>query len=205
MHQDEFKGHCLLFSVGEWQENDGQLKVQWGSQCYCNYSIFIGVALFVTSAIQIYRLSVMLYKGLDSSFLSAFIDVVISLILSGATIIDALMITLGFMTWCDNMTQRFPSCEIAAGQDIDKQDQIDTSNFYVELGVAQFGIWGSFAIWVGLSVFALLKMCRYHQLENMKVSMYRERRRLIDENSESPGSSLGRESTHTQATTASNE
>lgn len=37
------------------------------------------------------------------------------------------------------------------------------------------------ACWVGLTVFALLKLCRYHQLENMRVSMFRERQRLINE------------------------
>lgn len=68
------------------------------------------------------------------------------------------------------------------------------------MGTAQFGVWGSFATWVGLSVCALLKLCRYHQLENIRVSMYRERQRLINENADSPGSSLGRESTNTQST-----
>ena len=28
MHQDQFKGRCLLFSTGLWQEEDGQFKVQ---------------------------------------------------------------------------------------------------------------------------------------------------------------------------------
>lgn len=67
----------------------------------------------------------------------------------------------------------------------------------------QFGVWGSFASWVGLCVFALLKLCRYHQLENIRVSMYRERQKLINENAESPGSSLGRESTTSQTQTQS--
>lgn len=142
-----------------------------------------------------------LYKGIDSSFLSAFIDVVSSMILCGMTIMAALMITLGFMVWCQNMTERFPSCELAAGQAIDEADGINTTRFYIQLGTAQFGIWGSFATWVGLSVFALLKLCRYHQLENLRVSMYRERQRLINENAESPGSSLGRESTNTAEST----
>lgn len=31
----------------------------------------------------------------------------------------------------------FFSCEVAAGNAIDKQDGIDTSNFYIELGTAQ--------------------------------------------------------------------
>ena len=32
MHQDQFKGHCLLFSTGVWQEKDGQLLVSWANQ-----------------------------------------------------------------------------------------------------------------------------------------------------------------------------
>ncbi|XP_045483127.1 transmembrane protein 179 [Harmonia axyridis] len=201
-HQDEFRGHCLLFSTGEWQESDGQLKVNWASQGYCNYTIFVGVVLCLVSLIQIYRLSVFLHKGTDSSFLSAFIDVLSGILLCAMTIIAALMITLGFMTWCQNITQRFSSCELAAGQDIDKKDEINTTHFYIELGTAQFGVWGSFAVWVGLSVFALIKLCRYHQIENIRVSMYRERQKLINENAESPGSSLGRESNISQSTTA---
>ncbi|XP_076267257.1 transmembrane protein 179 [Rhynchophorus ferrugineus] len=200
LQQDDFKGHCLLFSTGVWQETDGQLDVHWASQGYCNYTIFVGVMLCLVAVIQIYRLSVFLYKGTDSSFLSAFIDVISGIFLSAMTIIAACMITFGFMAWCENMTQRFPSCEFAAGQDIDHKDNINTKNFYIELGTAQFGIWGSFATWVGLSVCALLKLLKYHQLENIRVSMFRERQRLINEKADSPCSSLGRESSSTQST-----
>ncbi|XP_077285087.1 transmembrane protein 179 [Arctopsyche grandis] len=192
LHQDEFRGHCLLFSMGMWQETDGQFTVTWASQAYCNYTIFVGLMLFLVSSVQIYRLSMYMYRHIDSSFLSAFIDVVSSIILCGFILIAAIMITLGFMTWCQNMTERFPSCEVAAGQDIDKVDRIDTTGFYIELGTAQFGAWGSFATWVGLSVFALLKLCRYHQMENVRVSMYRERQRLINEGG-SPSGSLQRD------------
>ncbi|XP_076284587.1 transmembrane protein 179 [Lasioglossum baleicum] len=180
LHQDEFRGHCLLFSTGTWQESDGQFVVNWASHAYCHYTIFVGLFLLLTSAIQIYRLSVLMYRGEDSSFLSAFIDVVSSIVLTTVTLIAAIIVTLGFMTWCQNMTKRFPSCELAAGNDIDKADGIDTSGFHIELGAAQFGTWTSLSIWVGLSVFAVLKLLRYHQLENMKVSMYRERQRLIE-------------------------
>lgn len=180
LHQDEFRGHCLLFSTGTWQESDGQFVVNWAPQAYCNYTIFVGLMLLITSAIQIYRLSVFMYRGEDSSFLSAFIDVVSSILLTTITLVAAIIITLGFMTWCQCMTKRFPSCELAAGNDIDKADGIDTSGFHIELGAAQFGTWTSLSIWVGLSVFAVLKLLRYHQLENMKVSMYRERQRLIE-------------------------
>ena len=180
LHQDEFRGHCLLFSTGTWQETDGQFVVNWASQAYCNYTIFIGLMLLLTSTVQIYRLSLLMYRGEDSSFLSAFIDVVSSILLTTITLVAAIIVTLGFMTWCQCMTKRFPSCELAAGNDIDKADGIDTSGFHIELGAAQFGTWTSLSIWVGLSVFAVLKLLRYHQLENMKVSMYRERQRLIE-------------------------
>lgn len=55
------------------------------------------------------------------------------------------------------------------------------------MGTAQFGAWASWACWVGLTVFAVLKLCRYHQLENMRVSMYRERQRLINGSNSSAG------------------
>lgn len=180
LHQDEFRGHCLLFSTGTWQESDGQFVVNWASRAYCNYTLFVGLALLLTAAVQIYRLSVLMYRGEDSSFLSAFVDVVGSIFLTTITLVAAIIVTLGFMTWCQCMTKRFPSCELAAGNDIDKADGIDTSGFHIELGAAQFGTWSSLSIWVGLSVFAVLKLLRYHQLENMKVSMYRERQRLIE-------------------------
>ncbi|XP_033216643.1 transmembrane protein 179 [Belonocnema kinseyi] len=180
LHQNEFRGHCLLFSTGVWQESDGQFVAQWASQIYCNYTVFVGLVLFLASAIQIYRLSMYMKRGEDSSFLSAFVDVVSSIFLTAIALIAAVLITLGFMTWCQCMTKRFPSCELAAGNDIDRADGIDTSGFHIELGAAQFGAWSSLSIWVGLSVFAVLKLLRYHQLENMKVSMFRERQKLIE-------------------------
>ena len=36
-----FTGRCLLFSTGQWQEMDGQFVVQWASQAYCNFTIFV--------------------------------------------------------------------------------------------------------------------------------------------------------------------
>lgn len=181
MHQNEFKGKCLLFSHGTWQENDGQLLVSWASRVYCDYVIVVAVFMFLVCCVQIYRLSVFMYKGVDSSFLSAFFDAVCCMVLCSQTLCAAVMVTLGFMTWCQNIVERFPSCEDAAGQDIDKKDNISTAGFYIEIGTAQFGAWASFATWVGLAVFSTLKVCRYHQLENIQVSMYRERQRLVNE------------------------
>ncbi|XP_013190948.1 transmembrane protein 179 [Amyelois transitella] len=186
MHQDEFSGHCLLFSGGTWGPDDGQLQVSWASKAYCNYVIVVGVLMFIVSCVQIYRLSLFMYKGIDSSFLSAFLEAVGCMLICGFAVSAAVIVTLGFMTWCNTIVQRFPSCEDAAGQDIDKKDNIATKGFYVQIGSTQFGAWGAFATWVGLAVFSLLKVCRYHQLQNIQVSMYRERQRLVNENESPP-------------------
>ena len=69
----------MLFTTGEWREKDGQFVVDWASQAYCNFTIFVGVVMFVISATQIYRISMFLYKNKDSSFFSAFVDVISSI------------------------------------------------------------------------------------------------------------------------------
>lgn len=182
VHAYSFNGHCLLFATGTWQEKDGLFDVRWASKAYCDYAAFVGVEIFIVSGLQIYRLAMLVYNELESSFLALFFDVVFSVSLCAMTVIAAIIITLGFMTWCGDMTERFPSCEVADGQNITNVElDITTSGFYIEMGTAQFGAWASFATWVGLSVFALLKLINNHQLRNMKVSMYIERQRLVNE------------------------
>lgn len=181
MHQDNFKGHCLLFTTGEWRERDGQFVVDWASQAYCNFTIFVGVVMFVISATQIYRISLFLYKNKDSSFFSAFMDVISSIFMCSMTLTAALFITLGFDVWCGQMTRRFENCADATENDIDRAEGIDPKGFFMQMFTAQFGVWLSWATWCGLTVFALLKLCRYHQQENIRVSMAKERKRLINE------------------------
>jgi hypothetical protein len=186
MHQDNFKGNCLLFTTGEWQEINGLFQPNWASQAYCNFTIFVGVIMFVISATQIYRFSVFLYKGKDSSFFSAFVDVLSSVFVCSMTLTAGLFITLGVNVWCGEMTRRFENCADATSNEIfpkgtTTSDTIDQSGFYVQMFTAQFGVWLSWATWCGLVVFALLKLCRYHQQENIRVSMAKERKRLINE------------------------
>lgn len=183
MHLRDFNGHCLLFSEGKWQEEDGQLLVSWASCRYCYYVIFVADVLCIVSTIQIYKLSRLVYKGLDTTFLSTFVEAVGCGLMCLMSLLAAVFVTLGFITWCQNIMQRFPSCEVAAGQDIDKKDAIITTHYYIEMRITQFGVWGAFASWVGLAVFSTLKLCRYHQFENIRVSMYRERQRLVNEGS----------------------
>jgi hypothetical protein len=69
----------------------------------------------------------------------------------------------------------------ASGNPIDKADGIDSNGFFFQMSVAQFGIWSSFTIWVMLLSFSTVKLCRYHYEENLRVSMAKERKRLLNE------------------------
>lgn len=75
----------------------------------------------------------------EESFIALFIDVVLGIWMLAMSILSAIFITLGFIVWCDGMTERFPSCETAAGQNIIRGDteKINTSGFYVEMGTTQ--------------------------------------------------------------------
>lgn len=181
IHVREFNGHCLLFTTGQWQEEDGLFNAEWASKGFCNYPIIIGFFLFVICLAQIYRLTLIIRNQTESSFFALFMDCFLSLIMCALVVLAAIMITLGFIVWCSDMTQRFPSCDIADGQNITKEADINTSGFFIEMGTAQFGAWSSFAVWVGLSMFALLKLINNHQLNNMRVSMYLERQRLVND------------------------
>ncbi|XP_055302365.1 transmembrane protein 179 [Sitodiplosis mosellana] len=183
-HVSDFNDHCLLFTTGDWNEDTGLFDIQWSSQFYCNFTVITGFFLMFVSSIEIYRMTRLQLKKIDSSFLGLFLDTVLGFLSCLMTFGSAIIISLGFITWCSRMTLRFPSCESAAGLNITKeQDHIHTSGFHFEMGIAQFGAWSSFAASVGLTVFALLKLVSDHQLRNMKASMYLERQRLVNEDS----------------------
>lgn len=54
-HVQDFNGECILFSMGNWNENNGLFDVKWASIFYCNFTILTGFFLFFVSLIEIYR------------------------------------------------------------------------------------------------------------------------------------------------------
>lgn len=56
-----------------------------------------------------FRMSRLQIKKLESSFLGLFLDTVLGFLSCLMAFGSAIMITLGFITWCSQMTQRFPS------------------------------------------------------------------------------------------------
>ncbi|KAL5282766.1 TMEM179 family protein [Megaselia abdita] len=182
MNLHEFNHNCILFATGTWRESDGLFEVRWPSTGFCNFPIFTGIFVFIISVLQIYKFGRLAHRNEEGGFLGLFIDVVFGIFMTMFAIISAIIVTLGFIVWCSDMTERFPSCDMAAGQNItDKSQNLDTSGFYFEMGTSQFGAWGCFAISVGVAVIALLKLINNHQIRNIKVSMYLERQRLVNE------------------------
>lgn len=174
-----FKGHCLLFTTGTFGD-DGNFNANWATKGYCIYTLFIGYLTVITSLIQAVRMFSMLRKQTDSSFLSAFLDCILTVALSIVVFIASILVTLGFKTWCDAVTQRFRSCDDASIMEISKADNVQTKGFFIQIGTAQFGIWSSWVCWVLLAVLSTLKLCRYHEKEVIRVSMARQRQKIIN-------------------------
>ena len=70
-------------------------------QAYCNFTIFVAVIQFVISLFQFVRFLKFFYKGRDSTFLSAFVDVIVCAFMTIMTLTAALFVTLGFKVWCE--------------------------------------------------------------------------------------------------------
>lgn len=158
------------------------MDISWASKFYCVFPVITGLFICILTGVQIYRLTKLYHKEEESSFLGLFVDAFFSLVSCGMALTSAIFITLGFIVWCGLMNERFPSCDSADGLNITKPDvMIRTNGFYTQMGVSQFGGWSSFATWVGLSTFAILKLVNNHQLRNLRVSMYLERQRLVNE------------------------
>ena len=107
IHQEHFKGHCLLFSTGTWQEKDGQFLVDWASQAYCNYTIFVAVIAFLVSLAQFVRMCKHLKRGTDPGFFAMFVDFLVAAFMIVMSSVAGFFVSIGFSVWCDEMERRF--------------------------------------------------------------------------------------------------
>lgn len=186
LHLKNFDNHCLLYTTGSFSPADGTFTPVWAMNSFCSFTDFVGILTLAVSVIQGIRMCFFLYSGSDSSFFSALLDTIVCLLLTGFIFVAAIMISGGFKIWCDAVTQRFPSCEDASIIDhLIPEGTIKTKGFYLLFGTAQFGAWVAWVCWVLLTVLATRKLCRYHEQENMRVSMLRERQRLLKGDTES--------------------
>lgn len=178
LHEASFHGHCILFSTGSRNET-GNLVVSWSPGIACWYGLFVGILLTITSLVQGYRLAVNLRRASEGTFLSAVIDLIVNFTLTVSVLAAAILVTVGFKFWCDTIITGYQSCAGASVKGIDEQDLKSLSSFYLQMGTAQFGAWGSWVCWVAMTVCAVLRSCWHHQQENLKASMAHERQRLL--------------------------
>lgn len=61
----QFGGHCLLFTSGQYVEEDGTFDPNWSSPAYCGFTLFVGISVFLVAFIQSVRKIVLLCKGID--------------------------------------------------------------------------------------------------------------------------------------------
>ena len=78
-------------------------------------------------------------KNKVPSFLGLFTDVLLcGIFMISFPLLSAIIITLGFISWCSDITERFPSCDMAAGQNItENKENINTTGFYFEIVTSQ--------------------------------------------------------------------
>ncbi|GBM56057.1 hypothetical protein AVEN_123200-1 [Araneus ventricosus] len=127
-----FKGHCLLFTTGSFGD-DGNFNAEWASKAYCGYVMFISSLLVLVSFVQAIRMFTMLRRETDSSFLSAFLDCISTMVFAVMVFVAANLVTLGFDTWCHAVTQRFRSCDDASIMEISKADNVQTKGFFIQI------------------------------------------------------------------------
>lgn len=68
---DDFRGKCLLFTRGMWQNENITVAKQrfiveeWGPASSCSFITFVGIVSLILSAVQAWRLLFFLCKGHD--------------------------------------------------------------------------------------------------------------------------------------------
>lgn len=113
------------------------------------------------------------------SWLDCFITAVVSVVICLLLFSSSLTLSVGFTAWCKLLTSgTMHRCE--QGDYIKFTEvNIDTSNFYMEMMMAQFCTWIAWICWCVLSVLAIIKVYKYHKREAFTISMNRERERLL--------------------------
>ncbi|XP_067099652.1 transmembrane protein 179 [Osmerus mordax] len=187
---EDFRGKCLLFTHGMWQNENITVSKQrfiveeWGRESSCSFITFVGIASLVVSAVQAWRLLFFLCKGHDDSIFNAFLNLLISSLMVFMVFLSSTIISVGFNLWCDAVTEggSMPSsCEDL--QDTDLELGLDNSAFYDQFAIAQFGLWACWLAWLGIAVMAFLKVYHNYRQEDLLDSLIHEKELLLGRSS----------------------
>ncbi|XP_045164062.1 transmembrane protein 179-like [Mercenaria mercenaria] len=183
VNQKEFSGHCLLHATGKW-DNSSQLEsVEWGPSSACNFSIFMGIIIMMSTLFYVILYFLYLARETDSSWLETFITTIVSIVVTLLLFGSSLSVSVGMKTWCEFLTSpasQISSCDLADFIPFSKElADIDSSNFYTEIKITEFGSWTSLICWLFLAVTSVVKIIKFQQHETFMSSMNRERQRLL--------------------------
>ncbi|XP_072345954.1 transmembrane protein 179 isoform X2 [Scyliorhinus torazame] len=182
----DFRGKCLLFTRGMWQNENITVEKQrfmveeWGPESACQFTTFIGLFTLLFSAIQAWRLLFYLCKGHDDTFFATFLNLLVSTFVVFLIFIASTLVTVGFNMWCDAITEdgRMPnSCEEL--QDIDLELHLDNSSFYDQFVIIQFGLWAGWVAWMAITILAFLKVYDNYRQKELLDSLVHEKELLL--------------------------
>ncbi|XP_028665752.1 transmembrane protein 179-like isoform X1 [Erpetoichthys calabaricus] len=201
LNGSHFKGRCLLFTQGFWKQENGtgadeinssmedsiaspRLVVQqWGPLAACQFTTFVAVFTVLFGAVQTWRSLFYLHKGHDDTFFSAFLTLLLSISFFVLAVVASMLVTIGFQSWCRTVTDQgglliSHSCEDA--QYTNLQLDVDTSAFYTQFGIAQFGLWCISVLWISLAILSFLKVYRNYKHQELGHCLAREKELLLD-------------------------
>ncbi|XP_067847814.1 transmembrane protein 179-like [Heptranchias perlo] len=182
----DFRGKCLLFTRGMWQNENITVEKQrfvveeWGPESACQFTTFIGLFTVLFSAIQAWRLLFYLCKGHDDTFFATFLNLLVSTFVVFLIFVASTLVTVGFNMWCDAITENgsMPnSCEEL--QDTDLELHLDNSSFYDQFAIIQFGLWGGWVAWMAITILAFLKVYDNYRQEDLLDSLVHEKELLL--------------------------
>ncbi|XP_053331104.1 transmembrane protein 179 [Spea bombifrons] len=185
-NSSDFLGKCLLFTEGVWLSVNGTAErehftvEEWGPGSACSFSLFTGLLSLLVAALQAWRTVYFLCKGHEDSFFYAFVNLLISAFVVFVIFVASTIVSVGFNMWCDTITEKgtmHNSCEELQERDLELN--VESSSFYDQFAVAEFGLWASWLTWLGISVLAFLKVYHNFRQEDLLDSLIYEKEHLI--------------------------
>ncbi|XP_036131614.1 transmembrane protein 179 [Molossus molossus] len=183
----DFRGRCLLFTEGMWlsanltvQERERFTVQEWGPPAACRFSLLASLLSLLLAAAHAWRTLFFLCKGHEGSFLSAFLNLLVSAFVVFLVFIASTIVSVGFTMWCDAVTEKGTvphSC--AELQDINLELNVDNSAFYDQFAIAQFGLWASWLAWLAITALAFVKVYHNCRQEDLLDSLVHEKELLL--------------------------
>lgn len=193
LSQEYFGGRCILFTTGRWfvntsNENPPTLTVSsWGRPSLCHYNIFIGMCSMILTFAQVVRLARSIHRRGQSTVLNCFVDFSICVLNVILFLVAAMILSFGFQEFCSVVSQA-PS-PITECREIDDlrfsipYQGFSMAGFRNVMDLCQFGVWGSWSMWVVNFCLALLKLHHVHAStsdgEPLAATLSRETEKLV--------------------------